>query len=605
MKLTHINIQNFLGARAVEVQLTKPVTLFAGKNGAGKSSLQEAIRMALTGESVRVGLKKDYGQLITEGAESGFAEVEIDGTVRAFVTLPDGKTTPLTEYVPPTALPYVLDAQRFAKLEPNERRAFLFGLMGLSAGGDEVKKRLLEKGCNAQNVESIMPLLRSGFDAAHKEAQAKARDEKAAWRTVTGETYGEKKAASWAAEKPAFSQSEIDTLQKKLTDADYQLGIQNQRLGALNADRNSYNSIMQRIAGLREKANLLARRQEKLAHDETSLKEWEGKVDFTRQRAAGGRKVGLVHDLAFCLNESLRMVIPFGEMDDRQRASLADANAVLEKYSAEHGSIESAGAGDTEARNQLPEYEKSLQLMQRSVSNSQRDVAESSSAVSTILELESSLGDTAPSETVIKGVADKIADIELVKRELNKEIEALNKSKEAASNAEQRTAKAMSAHESVLAWIAIADALAPDGIPGEMLAEALGPINDRLSASSKDAEWRRVFIAPSMDIYDGDLDEVPRHYSLLSESEQWRADAMIAEAISHLSKINVLVLDRLDVLDLQGREDLIAWLDILAQEGEINTALIFGTLKALPANLPQTIAAHWLENGVVVEKLAN
>lgn len=61
------------------------------------------------------------------------------------------------------------------------------------------------------------------------------------------------------------------------------------------------------------------------------------------------------------------------------------------------------------------------------------------------------------------------------------------------------------------------------------------------------------------------------------------------------------VIDRLDVLDMKGREDLIAWLDILAQDGEINTALIFGTLKALPANLPQTMAAHWLENGVVAQ----
>jgi recombinational DNA repair ATPase RecF len=110
MKLTHLNVQGFLGVRAVDVPLTKPVTLFAGKNGAGKSSLQEAVRMALTGESVRVGMKKDYGQLVTEGAESGFSEVTIDGTVRAFVTLPDGKTTPLTEYVPPTALPHVRNA---------------------------------------------------------------------------------------------------------------------------------------------------------------------------------------------------------------------------------------------------------------------------------------------------------------------------------------------------------------------------------------------------------------------------------------------------------------------------------------------------------------
>lgn len=43
MKITAIQTSNFLGARAVDVKLTKPVALFAGKNGAGKSSLQLAI----------------------------------------------------------------------------------------------------------------------------------------------------------------------------------------------------------------------------------------------------------------------------------------------------------------------------------------------------------------------------------------------------------------------------------------------------------------------------------------------------------------------------------------------------------------------------------
>jgi hypothetical protein len=63
--------------------------------------------------------------------------------------------------------------------------------------------------------------------------------------------------------------------------------------------------------------------------------------------------------------------------------------------------------------------------------------------------------------------------------------------------------------------------------------------------------------------------------------------------------MKLLVLDRFDVLDMQGRTDLLAWLDILADGGEIDTALIFGTLKALPSQLPDTIAAHWIENGVV------
>ena len=70
MKLTKLNIQNFLGARAVEVDLTAPVTLFAGANGAGKSSIQEAVRMALVGEN---GIKA--GVWYTLDAIGNFVEV--------------------------------------------------------------------------------------------------------------------------------------------------------------------------------------------------------------------------------------------------------------------------------------------------------------------------------------------------------------------------------------------------------------------------------------------------------------------------------------------------------------------------------------------------
>ena len=125
-----------------------------------------------------------------------------------------------------------------------------------------------------------------------------------------------------------------------------------------------------------------------------------------------------------------------------------------------------------------------------------------------------------------------------------------------------------------------------------MLAEALTPLNERLTASSEVSEWADVTLTRDMQVLAGG-----RAYALLSESEKWRADAMIAEAIAHLSKTKLLVLDRFDVLDLKGREDLLYWLDTLAEDGEIDTALVFGTLKGLPAQLPETVAAFWIENG--------
>ena len=177
---------------------------------------------------------------------------------------------------------------------------------------------------------------------------------------------------------------------------------------------------------------------------------------------------------------------------------------------------------------------------------------------------------------------------------LAKWAQALRVADAAAKLADTCTVKATSAHKAVTAWLQIADALSPEGIPGEMLAAALEPINDRLQRSATDAEWLRAEVGADMSVT-GDS----RPYALLSESEKWRVDAMLAEAVSYLSKLGLVVLDRFDCLDLQGRTDLLAWLELLADEGEIQSALIFGTLKALPTGLPECVEACWIEGGVV------
>ena len=51
-------------------------------------------------------------------------------------------------------------------------------------------------------------------------------------------------------------------------------------------------------------------------------------------------------------------------------------------------------------------------------------------------------------------------------------------------------------------------------------------------------------------------------------------------------------------LDLQGRSDLIAWLDGLVEPGEIQSAILFGTLKALPSGLPDSFEAIWIDQGI-------
>ncbi len=559
MKITSIQTSNFLGARAVDVRLSKPIVLFAGKNYSGKSSLQEAVRMAITGESVRVALKKDYGALVTEGQESGFAEVAADGESFS-VILPSGKGV----HSGNAELPYVLDAQRFARLDPNERRAFLFGLMNLKTDGAAVKDRLTARGCDSAKIELVMPLLRAGFEAACKEAQARARDAKAAWRTVTGETYGDKKAPSYRAEKPEVNASALHAAKIDLEAIEHEIETETGRLGDLQGRAKQAAERDGKLEGLRQQASLFARIQEKLNRDEAELKEWEEKVETLRK----SRKS---QDALPCPGCGAMLVLKDGELV--------------------HAAPMAVGTEDDIDR--LPDYEKALRLMQSTVANDRRDLEASNSAARAMRELEDAGLVEAPSESEISALKTRIEILKASRKEWQCRIAAQEDAQRRAEQADHKTDQAAKHHSNVQAWSQIADALAPDGIPGEMLAEALEPINKRLGESADIAEWQRVCIAADMRIMAGDRD-----YALLSESEKWRTDAMIACAIAKLSGVRLLVLDRFDVLDLSGREDLLYWLAGMAIDGDIDTALIFGTLKGLPAQLPEPVQAVWIESGV-------
>lgn len=596
MKITRIQVSNFIGARAVDLTLTKPAALIAGKNYAGKSSIQEAVRMALVGESVRVGLKKDYGALISEGQESGFAEVgTVDGAYS--VVLPSGKGNHLAV----AALPYVLDAQRFSRMADNDRRAFIFGLMGIKMDGAAVKDRLIARGCDAKKVEQILPILRAGFDAAAKEAASKARDAKAGWKTATGgETWGKDKAAKW---QPAPLPTDADKARirydnatKKRQEVEAELATAQQELGAAKADQKRQHDAEAKRLELHDKAEKIDRIKHKLAIDEAEVVEWQAKVDETRVKAGAvdpdPKSPGefLLRGLASVTDDFLTIANNNpGQFDE---SLINRASTHIAEYKKLHGwPHKKGGDPDQEAAAKLPEYENALALVQRSVANDKRDLAAAEQAAATLKELDGLKAntDTSAAEAKVTELTGKRNDW----------MADANKFRDIADKFARRQTlieQVAKLHADVMDWTAIADALAPDGIQDDLLSEALAPINRRLSMQANLAQWPPVNISEDISITYG-----MRDYALLSESEKWRADAMIAEAVSHLSGIRLLVLDRFDVLDGQGREDALYWLDDLAEAKEIDTALLFGTLKALPAQLLPNTEGFWIENGVAGE----
>lgn len=601
MKIERLFVQGFLGVAEVNVTTTQAVHLFAGANGAGKSSVRDAVALALTSDLGRVGLKKEAGQLVNSRAQHAVCEVENADGDRWSVTISQaGKIVDSQKGRDnDPVLACVLDAQRFASMDATARRAFLFDLMGVKADAVTVRQLLLQRGSDGHMVDRVLPLLRAGFPAACEEAKAKATAAKGAWRAVTGETFGSEKAKTWRAAQPVHDPAVGTALATELKHADVALEQWQRQVGQLMGQQQHRQQQRGKLGTLREQVAMLERLQTKLAADQSQLQHWAGELERTKAAVAGGaaQRVGLVHDLA----KSVHALLMLGRVD-RDSVVGMDAERALQAYTLAHGDVVRGGStagGDSEARQaaqaKLPEVERAHDLLARSVVNTQRDLGAAQRAQAEAGAIEAELAE--PFDEA--ALADATAQVEKMKAgraETVRKMDAQRALKAQADAAEKKTSDAAAHAAEVDAWDVIAKALAPDGIPADLLARALQPMNERLAQSAADAQWPQVQVTAEMVILYG-----ARPYALLSESEQWRCDAMLAEAVAQISGTRLLVLDRFDVLDLPGRADLIAWLDVLADNGEIDTALIFGTLKQLPANLPGTFAAHWLQAGALVD----
>lgn len=597
MRLTHIHAKNFIGLAEVVLPITSPVCLIAGPNAAGKSSLRDAIALALTGDMARVRLKKEAGALVRDGAKKAEIKVtDADGDERRVTITAAGAITDNRPKgtAPDPMLNYVLDAQRFASLDAAARREFLFGLMAVKLDREAVGAKLRGRGHDEKRIANVLPMLRSGFPAAHDEAKAHAGNARAAWKAVTGEAYGTTKAETWEAEAPpAFSEAGLADAIASVQTIEQDIAGQQQAIGTIEAEARARAAAQQKLLNLQPAIDMTQRRREKLAADERGLKAAEDALHAAEAKAGNAPRVGLEHDLA----EALAWAATFVPEGLHDNAEYRDGLAALEAYEAQHGKL-GAQAGDPAARQALPALRDAARLMASAVQHSSRDLRASEEAEAQAKALREQLAVAFDADALARG-RTALADLRGRLTTARAEEARRRALKTAAADADKKTKDAAEHHADAQAWDAIAEALSPNGIPAEMLAKALGPINERLAQSAADTTWPAVTIDGEMAVTLGG-----RPYGLCSESERWRADAMLAEAIANLSGCGLLVLDRADVLDPASRGDLLAWMGVLADNNEIGTALLFATLKGMPSALPDGIEAHWIEGGSVVAQMA-
>ncbi|MNR00010.1 hypothetical protein D3C85_1157690 [compost metagenome] len=199
-----------------------------------------------------------------------------------------------------------------------------------------------------------------------------------------------------------------------------------------------------------------------------------------------------------------------------------------------------------------------------------------------------------PTAEAMTNAEQAINDLRQQRDRLMAKQQALQEAHHAQISRDKIIAAAAGHHTAVKRWTLIADALAPTGIPAEILAGALTPVNTLLADLSAAAGWQPVQIGSDISVEFGG-----RAYGLLSGSERWRCDALLAIAIASLSDLRFVVLDRYDVLDLPSRGQIIKLLMARTQDGTLDSAIIAGTMKAPMATTPPGLQAVWVEGGVI------
>jgi len=557
MKINDVRINAVFGINHLDVSTKTPIQLFCGPNGAGKSSIQNAIRLALTGKPSRVALKKQYGEMVNDKFKSGSVTVDYDDGLTSGIDLPKGSAiTADGEY-----LDFVLEPKAFSMLKPDERRTLVFNLAGIKVDKDNVKERLERRNVPEKQINLILPMLKSGFPAANEFSTDKAKELKGQWKGITKVAWGSQKAIGWEPEGEDHGQQPTDELTNKLDQIEVEMSELNTSLGAAKQKQLDYDKQVKELARLEESIKGLPRKRERMIF---ANEQYHKAVDELRELENKVTEATKVYVCPCCEAKLTR-----------------NADDHLEAFE--------------EHRTQDPELVNRLQRARQGIKTleNQKNDAEKHLLSAEAEELHYSrinvLEEPDPKEAMRIS-----SDIDLLKdsrKETQQKLAELNKQNEKSAKRDDVIKSAESINNEITAWLDMAVAMAPDGIPGEIISEGLEPINKRLQKHAVSTGWPQVRLENDMTLTaDG------RWYYLLSESEQWRVDIQIAEIISYMSGTRLILADRFDVLDLPSRGTFIKWVEFLNSVGEMDSAFVFGTLKKVP-NSNDVMTCHWIENG--------
>jgi len=594
MKVQTIDIKNFLALKQVILNLQAPINIIAGANEAGKSSIRDAIQWCLTGQARGLKTHEQQAYLIREGAKA--AEVTI--------TLADGqaivrKKTPKTPAsiigpVPDDQImaSIICDPLTFLSLPDDKRREILFQLIpGLNPDPGKIKEIFIGQMLKAHGSVYECPdpegfhnlalmAASQGFKAAETEAITRRRIAK--------------RARDEAKVEDPEARAIIGDREFVLPDikqADVEAG-----LSALRVERDK---LLQKRGKVEAQTDKVPEMEQELGAlvsnpveppDPSEIDEWQSALEINR---------------------------PI--LDDLQKQVDGLASGKAPRFYpgncpafSEHLEVPCPSNGQVAIKGMEAPDPAKVKKLKDDMQDQQQQV----------VRLETGLKEAQAKQTAYadytkkrQELADKIAKFKEHREQttatahLDEEIALLDarmkvgydlldavrefwRQKEAAEAAQ---AKITEAEKEIVLYDSLAKALAPDGIPSQLIAEALEPFNKRLYMASSylfpEYEDCPLVLTQDLEVYR----QSP--YACLSKSARYRAGICFQYVLATLAGARLLMIDEADILDPVNRAQLIDFL--LAVRQDFDTILVFATSnEAQPSQVPE-IQVWWLEEGKI------
>ena len=211
-----ITVKNMRGCRLAQKVEVNPFTIIAGLNGAGKTSLMEAVGATLTGSANIKGLpKKDLADIVTDGTKEGSVLITgLDDDGKAFeIGMAFPKAQRRTEGKVPNVSGYAAGIESFFNCNAADRAALMIRYLKATPTRDDLARDLADvtfpmqdddtdqDAANERAITELFETIRiKGWDPVYSEHKSAWTRAKGAWEQITGERYGAAKVLNW---KPA------------------------------------------------------------------------------------------------------------------------------------------------------------------------------------------------------------------------------------------------------------------------------------------------------------------------------------------------------------------------------------------------------------------